>query len=211
MSELESATGHLCRTRGDFEEAVEAFQRSLEALAPGRDTAVQAARQINACNATVWASAATWLASGQGTVVAVEAAAEAHQALQSIPEGPYFPRFLSASMQVTEAQLLAATLQHTPPVGLLRSLERLLAVAESNPERHPSGEPALRVLEAWGLWLCGQDEPARAAAKRAASDATIAGLSTVQGRAQVFVGKRAQAWNGQARLLSQLLQDRESE
>jgi len=200
VADLASSAGHVARIEGRFDDAVQAFDRSLSATAAGMDEAVQASRAVDRQNAAAWAAAAN-----RATSPLLSAGRALGEALAQIPPRPFFPRHLSAALQVAEGQLLGAMLAGTTPIGQMRQLQRLLDVALAEPERANTGEPVARACLAWALRACGRLDESRAVATRARFDAKIQGLATVEGRCAVLLGEDPPAWHGQARLLQELL------
>ncbi len=200
VSDLAASMGHVARIAGRFDDAVEAFDRALDATADGVDASLRAARRVDRHNAAAWAAAAN---GATGPLLAAGRALG--EALAEIPDHPFFPRHLSAALQVAEGQLLGAMAAGTTPIGQLRQLQRLLDRALADGERADTGEPAARACLAWALRACGRREESEAAAKKARFDATVAGLATVVGRCDVLLGEEPPDWHGQAAALAGLL------
>ncbi len=104
-----------------------------------------------------------------------------------------------------------ANLNGVAPLAQLYRIEELIAENERDTELADTGSPELRALNSWALLLCARKEDSLQAAERAELDAGLCGLATVAGRARVLRGESHQEWNGQARLLAQLLEFASSE
>jgi tetratricopeptide (TPR) repeat protein len=206
VGELRSAWGHLFRTTGDFDAAVDALEAAVEALAGSREDSVRAAREAELWNARAWRCAAACVAGDNASLRALLRASSELEALMArIPRRPFHPRWYAARSLALEASLMGAALAGTAPIGTARHLERLHAEACAEPENVETGEPALRLLHGWALLLCGDGDAAETLLRRAVADAAPAGLQTVRGRALALLGEAFPSWNGQARLLRDLL------
>ena len=200
VADLAGAEAHLALTIGRYEEAVLQFDVTLDATAASTDPSIRAAREVDRYNAAAWFAADR---RDVGDLIAASRAAG--DAAREIPERPFWPRWLSATLQAAEASLLASALAGTTPIGTLRQLGRILEKAESDPERASTGEPALRCAMAWASYACGRSEAGAVAARKAAFDARLQGLSTVEGRCAVLLGRIPPDWHGQASTLSRVL------
>ena len=206
VSDLASSEGHLHRSSGRFEEAVESFHAAVAALGPGREESLVATREAERWNAAAWLFARRWLegepdAFGQ----LLEASRELAARLDLVERRPFFPRWLTLRLLVAEGQLLAAQAAGTAPMGLARQLEICFVEASEDPDRGGGGEPAIQATRAWALALCGRREEVAKLASKAALDAGIQGLETVVGRCRALLGEEPQPWNGQAALLRELM------
>ena len=207
--QVELARGHWFRTAGRYREAVAAFDAAGATLPESREDSLKAAWEIDRWNAVAWASAERAVGgTGDGISSLLEASANAKDALLRIPTEPWTPRRTGAVQQVTEAELLAATVTGTIPRGLMMRLQDTLQRELANDERANSGEPALRCNLAWAIRLCGDRERAATEAHRAAMDAGKIGMATVRGRALAVRRKpEIPDWNRQALLLDHLLHE----
>ena len=207
--QVELARGHWNRTAGRYADAVASFEAAGESLPESREDALKAAWEIDRWNAVAWAAAERAVSgTGDGISALLEASANAKDALKRIPSEPWTPRYTGAFQQVTEAELLAATITRTIPRGLMLRVQTALEAELANVERADSGEPALRCNLAWAIRLCGDRERAATEARRAAMDAGKIGLATVRGRALAIRRKHGiPDWNLQALLLDRLLDE----
>lgn len=205
--QVELARGHWLRTAGRYTDAVEAFEAAGDTLPESREDALKAAWEIDRWNAVAWAAAERAVhGTGDGISALLEANANAKDAFKRIPVDPWTPRRTGALQQVTETELLAATITGTIPRGLMLRLQDALTHELANDERADTGEPALRCNLAWAIRLCGDVERGAVEARRAAMDAGKIGLATVRGRALAIRRKHGiPDWNRQALLLDHLL------
>jgi len=212
LVEILGARGHWHRCSGNFESACEDFEVALNSASPEREDALLAARESDYWNAIAWHAAAEQMESGDGDTSQLrEACAMLDQCHDRIPDEPFRTRHVTSALQTIEAHLLASTLDSIAPLAHSYQLQQLLEENQRDPELIDTGSPELRVLLAWALKLCRRTDDAAEAAERAALDAGLAGLATVQGRARVLLGEQAESWNGQAVLLQRLLEQAKSE
>lgn len=199
VADLAGATGRVEMTAGRFSDALMSMESAILATARGSDPAIRAARAVERHYSAAWFAADRLDVSD--LIAASRATAEARE---QIPERPFWPRWLTATLQATETGLLASMLAGTTPIGTLRQLARILDTAERDEERARTGEPALRFAYAWACTVCGRKEDGAKAARKAAFDARLQGLATLEGHCAVLLGRPPQPWNGQAATLARV-------
>ncbi len=211
LVEILNSRGHWHRSTGNFEAALEAFEQALNNTSREQEDSVLAACECNYWNAVAWHTAAQKLESGTNDTAQLrEACAMLDQCHARIPDEPFRPRHVTSALQTIEAHLLASTLDSVAPLTHSYRLQQLLDENQRDPELIDTGAPEVRVLLAWALALCRRTDEAAVTAERAALDAGLAGLATVQGRARVLLGEEPDSWNGPAVLLQRLLEQAKS-
>jgi tetratricopeptide (TPR) repeat protein len=175
----------ILRSRGRWDEAVGAARWSRDADGEAQDASAVASREVALAHAGAWQAAAAWLDSGELEDLRT-AAERAEQQLAGVEREPFFALWLEMKTRVVEVELLLATAAGTPPLGHLRTLERLRDEALDHPQRGAGTEPALAVLGAWAQRLCGED-PAELASE-AEAEAERLGLAGLACTARAIRG-----------------------